>query len=294
MRTSLTVWAIEGDWYVPIAQALERSGFEAIWISDHLATPLEYRRVYPYNDTGEPGYNAQTPLLDIWPIMGALAASTKTIQMGSGVLILPIRNPFLTAHATVTVQNLSHGRLLFGVGTGWMEEEFTVVGESFAARGARTEEILDVLEKLWTGKPTSHEGRFYRFPLVTHPPPPVSPIPLIGCGLSEGMMRRTARRMDGWYGPAVALDVSMRAVAELDGMRKELGRQGPFPSYVRLEGGFDDANLEKHRAAGVEHLVVSMALLGIRADAGLEERVHAIERAGERLARFHGEPQRLK
>jgi probable F420-dependent oxidoreductase len=294
MRASLTVWAVDGDWYVPIAQALERAGFEAIWISDHLATPLEYKHVYPYNETGEPGYNAQTPLLDIWPIMGALAASTTTIQIGSGVLILPIRNPFLTAHATVTVQNLSHGRLLFGIGTGWMEEEFTVVGESFAARGARTEEILDVLEKLWTGKPTSHEGHFYRFPPVTHPPAPVSPIPLIGCGLSEGMMGRTARRMDGWFGPAVALDVSMRAVAELDRMRKDLGREGPFASYVRLAGAFEPANLERHRAAGVEHLVVSMALLGIANNASLQERVEAIEKAGERLARFQGEPQRMK
>jgi hypothetical protein len=108
------------------------------------------------------------------------------------------------------------------------------------------------------------------------------------------MMRRTARRMDGWFGPAVALEVSMRAVAELDRLRKELGREGPFPSYVRLEGAFDEANLERHRAAGVEHLVVSMGLLGIAGDAGLEERVNAIERAGERLERFHGEPQRLK
>jgi alkanesulfonate monooxygenase SsuD/methylene tetrahydromethanopterin reductase-like flavin-dependent oxidoreductase (luciferase family) len=151
-----------------------------------------------------------------------------------------------------------------------------------------------VLEKLWTGKPTSHEGSFYKFPLVTHPPAPVSPIPLIGCGLSEGMMKRTARRMDGWFGPAVALDVSMRAVAELDRLRQELRRGGPFSSYVRLEGAFDEANLEKHHAAGVEHLVVSMALLGIPPNAGLEERVSAIERAGERLTRFHGEPQRLK
>jgi probable F420-dependent oxidoreductase len=285
VRTSLTLWAVDADWYAPIAQALERAGFEAIWVSDHVATPLEYRRVYPYNESGEPGYTAETPLLDIWPIMGALAACTATIRLGSGVLILPLRNPFLTAHAAVTVQNLSHGRFLLGVGTGWMEEEFTVLGEPFAARGPRTEEILDVLEKLWTGRPTSHEGRFYRFPPVVHPPAPASPIPLIGCGLSEGMLRRTARRMDGWYGPAVALDVSLRAVSELSRLRGEYGREGPFHSYVRLEGGFDEANVERHRRAGVEHLVVSMALLGVPPHAGLEERVEAIERAGARLAR---------
>jgi probable F420-dependent oxidoreductase len=284
MRTSFTMWGVEPDWYVPIAQALERAGFEALWISDHVATPLEYKRIYPYNESGEPGYTPETPLLDIWPIMGALAACTKTLLLGSGVLILPIRNPFLTAHAVVTVHNLSHGRFLFGVGTGWMEEEFTVLGESFAARGARTEEILDVLDKLWTGKPTSHQGRFYNFPLVTHPPAPVTPIPLVGCGLSDGMLRRTARRMDGWYGPAVKLDVSVGAVAELDKLRAEYGREGSFDNYVRLDGSFDEANLERHREGGVEHLVVNMALLGIPAAAGLEERVEAIERAGERLA----------
>jgi probable F420-dependent oxidoreductase len=283
MRTSLTMWGVEADWYVPIAQALERAGFEALWVSDHLATPLEFRRVYPYNESGEPGYTPETPLLDIWPLMGALAANTTTLRLGSGVLILPIRNPFLTAHAVVTVQNLSHGRFLFGIGTGWMEEEFTVLGESFAARGARTEEILDVLEKLWTGRPTSHQGRFYSFPSVTHPPAPLAPIPLIGCGLSSGMLRRTARRMDGWFGPAVALDVSLGALAELERLRAEHGRAGTFDSYVRLDGKFDEANLERHRRAGVEHLVVSMPLLGIPAAAGLEDRIEAIERAGERL-----------
>jgi probable F420-dependent oxidoreductase len=285
MRLSLTVWAIDLDWYVPIARQAEAAGFEAMWISDHVVTPLEYRRVYPYNDTGEPGYHAGTPLPDVWPLLGAVAASTSTIQLGTGVLILPLRNPFLTAHAALTVQNLSHGRLLFGIGTGWMAEEFEALGAPFEARGARTDEILDVMEKLWTGEPTSHRGRFYQFPRVSHPPAPVRSITLLGCGLSEGMMRRTVRRTSGWFGPAIALDRSLAAVAELDRLRQRTGRAAePFATYVRLDGEFDEANLARHSEAGVEHLVVSLGHLGVRPDAGLEPRLAAIAAAGERFA----------
>jgi probable F420-dependent oxidoreductase len=286
VKLSLTAWGLELDWFVPIAQACERAGYEALWISDHLFTPLEYRRVYPYNDSGEPGYTIDTPLHDIWPMLAAIAVSTKTIQVGSGVVILPIRNPIITAHAAVTIQNLSHGRFLFGIGTGWMAEEFEAVGEPFEARGARTEEILDVMEKVWTGKPTSHQGRFYSFPPATHPPVPVAPMALLGCGLSKGMMERTARRTKGWYGPAISLEASLEAVAELERMRARFGQQQErFDSYVRLHGPYDDANLERHRAAGVEHLVISQQLLGLPAEAVLERRLEAIEAAAERFAR---------
>jgi probable F420-dependent oxidoreductase len=284
VRASLTVWGLDIDWFVPIAQAAERAGLEAIWISDHLATPLEYRRIYPYDDSGEPGYTVETPLHDIWGLLAAIAVTTTSIRMGSGVVILPIRNPILTAHAALTIQNLSHGRFLFGIGTGWMEEEFEVLGEPFAARGARTEEILDVMEKLWTGKPTSHQGRFYSFPPVQHPPAPITPMRLLGCGLSQGMMERTARRTNGWFGPAVSLDVSLRAVADLARQRHELGRRDEFDSYIRLDGAFDEANLERHQLAGVEHLVLSFGLLGVPSMAGLEERLHALDKAAERLA----------
>jgi probable F420-dependent oxidoreductase len=284
MRTSLTVWGFDIDWFVPIAQAAERAGLEAVWISDHIATPLEYRRIYPYNESGEPGYTAETPLHDIWGLLAAMAATTTSINLGTGVLILPIRNPFLTAHSALTIQNLSHGRFLFGIGTGWMEEEFDVLGEPFTARGARTDEILDVMEKLWTGKPTSHQGRFYSFPMVQHPPAPVSPMRLLGCGLSPGMMDRTVRRTNGWFGPAVALEVSTKAVADLARRRQEIGRRDEFDSYVRLEGAFDEANLERHREAGVEHLVVSFGLMGVPVSAGLEARIEALAKAGEQLA----------
>jgi alkanesulfonate monooxygenase SsuD/methylene tetrahydromethanopterin reductase-like flavin-dependent oxidoreductase (luciferase family) len=167
-----------------------------------------------------------------------------------------------------------------------MEEEFEVLGEPFSARGARTEEILDVMEKIWTGEPVSHQGRFYSFPPTKHPPAPVRPITLLGCGLSEGMMERTVRRTSGWYGPAVDLETSMDAVAKLEATRRSLGRSDqPFESFVRLEGALDEGNLERHRAAGVEHLVLSFALLGVPAAAGLDERLEAIERSGEWLAR---------
>jgi probable F420-dependent oxidoreductase len=284
MRASLTVWGFDIDWFVPIAQAAEKAGMEAVWISDHLATPLEFRRIYPYNASGEPGYTAETPLHDIWGLLAAMAVTTTSIKLGSGVLILPIRNPFITAHSALTIQNLSHGRFLFGIGTGWMEEEFEVLGEPFAARGARTDEILDVMEKLWTGKPTSHQGRFYSFPLVQHPPAPVRPMQLLGCGLSPGMMERTVKRTNGWFGPAVPLDVSIKAVADLTRQRQELGRQDEFDSYIRLEGAFDEANLERHRKAGVEHLVLSLGLLGVPGSAGLEQRLDALAKAGELLA----------
>src|SRR5438552_13802002 len=156
MPASLNLFGLPPAEYAPLVVRAEELGFEAIWLADHLITPLEYAATYPYDDSGRPSYRPETPLADVWVTLGHLAALTKNIRLGTGVYILPLRNPFVTARAAMWAQSLSGGRLLFGVGTGWQREEFEVVGEQFDRRGARMDEILAIFEKLWSGGPVAH------------------------------------------------------------------------------------------------------------------------------------------
>ena len=148
LRFSLTAFGFHPHEYVPVAQAAEREGFEAIWLGDHLISPVGYGSDYPYSPTGGPGHAVDTPMLDVWVNAAHIAAHTTTLRIGSGVLVLPLRNPFVTARAVASAQLLSGGRILLGVGTGGLREEFEAVGEEFDGRGRRTDETIGILRRL--------------------------------------------------------------------------------------------------------------------------------------------------
>ncbi|MBM3347023.1 MAG: LLM class flavin-dependent oxidoreductase, partial [Betaproteobacteria bacterium] len=153
MKISVRIFGFPLDSYAPIARAAEALGFEALWIPEHLVAPLKFEANYPYRSTGRPSFLPDTPFADPWVMLGHLAAMTRRIKLGVGVFVLPLRNPFVAAKAAGTAQALSNGRILMGVGIGWMREEFDTVGEKFERRGARTDEMLAVMKKLWSGQP---------------------------------------------------------------------------------------------------------------------------------------------
>src|SRR5216117_2106739 len=188
----------------------EALGFASVMIADHLVFPLEIKSRYPYTVSGV--FPGQGDALDQLSLMAFVAAKTSTLRLVTSVMIVPYRNPVVTAKALATIDVLSRGRVTVGVGVGWLREEFAAVGAaSFERRGAVTDEYVRIFKTLWTQNPASFEGEFYRFSALRCLPQPVQkphPPILIG-GHSTPALRRAARHGDGWHpvgaNPAVPL-----------------------------------------------------------------------------------------
>ena len=207
------VWAVRYGFYLPTRgqtatpEALETLvtrgealGFSSVMIADHLVFPVTIKSKYPYTVTGV--FPGQGDVLDQLSLMAFVAAKTTRLRLVTSVMIVPYRNPVLTAKALATIDVLSKGRVTLGVGVGWMREEFEALGTpDFDRRGAVTDEYLRIFKTLWTESPASFSGRFYRFgPLTCSPHPVQKPHPPIWVGgHSKAALRRAARLGDGWH-----------------------------------------------------------------------------------------------
>jgi probable F420-dependent oxidoreductase len=277
MGLSIQLFGLPADQYAPIVERAEALGFDTVWLADHVITPMTFAKTYPYKESGDPGYRPETPFADVAVTLGYLAARTRRIRLGTGVFVLPLRNPLLVARAWASLQNLSGGRAILGVGSGWMAEEFTAVGEDFGARGARLDEMLDVLSLLWSGAEVTYEGRFFRFPPVRFGGPPEQEIPIVVGGHSPVALRRAAHRAVGWFSPDVELTTALRMVRDLDQARSRAGRgELPFTHYVRLFGGVTAQNAAAYHEAGLRDLVFS-PFTRLPAGATLGDRLGALE-----------------
>jgi alkanesulfonate monooxygenase SsuD/methylene tetrahydromethanopterin reductase-like flavin-dependent oxidoreductase (luciferase family) len=164
MRFWQAVSFLEAEQLLDVARGAEEVGFDGAFVSDHVFFPGELVSRYPYNPDGVPYFDKDTPWLETFASIGAMAAVTKRLRFVTGVYILPLRHPLEVAKATATVALLSGNRLALGVGTGWMREEFDVLGREFAGRGRRMDEQIAVMRTVWRGGMVEHAGRHYRFP----------------------------------------------------------------------------------------------------------------------------------
>jgi probable F420-dependent oxidoreductase len=257
-RVSLQVFGLEPTTYAEVAIAADREGFDTLWLAEHVVTPLEITTPYPYHPSGSAGYTSETPLVDVLVAAAHLAGLTERIRLASGVLILPLRHPVLAARAIATLQSMSNGRFALGVGAGWLREEFDVIDASFERRGARMDEMVEIMRKLWTGEPVEHAGEFYRFEPVQLSPPIDAP-PVYFGGSTGPALRRTARLGDGWYGPACDLEASLAVREQIDALRHEEGRDRAFDFAVRLDGPLESGTVARYRDAGFDHVVVGLS-----------------------------------
>lgn len=196
----------------------ESLGVDAAWFGDHIVFPYQYESVYPYGTRD--GFVPEHPpeLWDALTVMSYVAARTTDILLATGVLILPYRHPLYTAKVVATVDVLSGGRVLFGAGVGWLEEEFNALNApEFRERGAVADEQLEIIRSAWTEDRPEFHGQFYDFPPVSVKPKPVqSPHPpiLVG-GNSVPAMRRAARFADYWHSIMLSPEEMERAAARL-------------------------------------------------------------------------------
>jgi len=242
---------------VGMARAAEELGYESIWSGEHIALGMD-ADLSRYGD--DPPYGPRSIFLEPFAMLAHLAAATSTLRLGIGILILPLHDPVATAKRVATVDVLSGGRLDLGIGVGWNEPEFANVGATWARRGARTDEMIEVMDVLFRDDEPEFHGEFFAFPPVGFEPKPVQkPRPPIHVGgYGPAAWRRAVHRGDGWYGhgspeevaPTVERLRADRVAAGLDLDRFEI-------SLIRLDLPPDAEEIERYAAAGVDRLVIT-------------------------------------
>jgi probable F420-dependent oxidoreductase len=183
------------------ARQAERLDFDSVWAAERLVNPWEMKTRYPYNEQDTWFVPPESPFLETLTALTFLAGVTERVALGSSVIVLPYRHPLFTARVATSIDTLSKGRLILGVGIGWMPEEFEALGVDFKSRAGMSEEQLQIFDLLWSEERPSFEGRFYRFDAVAVNPVPVQKprFPIWIGGESEAAMRRAAKYGDAWF-----------------------------------------------------------------------------------------------
>jgi probable F420-dependent oxidoreductase len=252
---------------VAIAQHAEAVGVESIWTFEHVIVPVDYASKYPYSRSGKMPATPETSFHDPLITLSYIAAATTTLRLGTGVNILPQANPLFFAKQVATLDALSGGRTLMGVGAGWLREEFDAMGVPFARRGARFDDYLQAIRKVWSGETVEHKSDFLDWSgFKCHPLPAQRPgPPLIIGGVSEPAMRRAARLGDGWF----ALSRNIEQLTAMVGRFRQVCEENDRdPASVEIstswlpeyEGGFE--TWEAYRDAGVTRLIAPLTQLG--------------------------------
>lgn len=245
---------VDGALAVELVQAAEEAGFESAWTVEHTVVPEGHASAYPYSADGRMAGGAfDFPLPDplIW--MAYVAARTRTIKLGTGILILPQHNPVITAKQVATLDVMSGGRVLLGIGVGWLKEEFDAIGAAFAKRGSRTDEYVAAMRALWSQERPTFNGRWVRFDGAYCRPQPVrGSVPIHVGGHSRAAARRAGRLGDGFFparGNPAELVALARETAEAEG-------RDPSALEITLSCLEDLAELSALKALGVARVLV--------------------------------------
>jgi probable F420-dependent oxidoreductase len=255
-----------------VATLAEGLGYDSLWAGEHVVVPRP--RVEP--SPMEP----EEPILDPLVALAHLAGCTERVLLGTGIIILPQRNPLVLAKQVASLDVLAGGRLILGLGVGYLEPEMRALGIELSGRGARADEYLEAMRSLWEDESPAYHGRSVEFEGVdAHPRPVQRPLPVVVGGHTEAAHRRTARYADGWYGFMVGL----RAMAEQrDSLRRALERadRGGRPLHVSVSPArrLDEEVVRAYAELGVDRLIV-VPPPGL----GLDELMHFVETGAPEL-----------
>jgi probable F420-dependent oxidoreductase len=258
VKFGIALGALNAHFHLDAADAAERLGYESVWMPEHLVLPVTMKGS-PHPGDDHPPVPPTTPVFDAFAYLSFLAARFPTVRLGTHVYNLGLRHPFVSARAVQTLDVLSGGRVEFGIGASWLEEEWLAVGLDFATRGRRVDEAIAVCKQLWSEPEIEHHGEFFSFEKVAFEPKPVQrPTPpiLVG-GESKAALRRAARLCDGWIGMSHTFETAAEQIGVLRGLLAEQGRD-PAGFQFCLGGPVTSADdVARWEDAGVTRLIVA-------------------------------------
>jgi probable F420-dependent oxidoreductase len=258
VKFGIALGALNSHFHVDAAEEAERLGYESVWLPEHLVLPVRMSRS-PYGSDEHPPVPPTTPVFDAFTYLGYLAGRTREVRLGTHVYNLGLRHPFTAARAVQTLDVVSDGRVEFGIGASWLEEEWRAVDLDFASRGRRVDEALEVCKRLWTEPEVAHAGEFFRFDTVAFEPKPIQQPwpPIVVGGESAAALRRAARAGDGWIGMGHTLETAAAPIARLRDLRREYGRDD-LPFEICLGGPVESPDdVKRWEELGVTRLLVS-------------------------------------
>ncbi len=272
------------DELLELAPVAEEAGFEGVMLADHVFAPEHYDSRYPYDESGEPPFDKSTPFPEPWATIAALAQVTETLRFLTNVYILPLRHPVEVAKDVSTAAVLSRNRTVFGLGAGWLREEFEVLGARFEKRGKRMDEQIQIIQALLTGEVTSFDGDYYRFPPMSMNPVPDRKVPMWIGGMNKAALRRAARYGDGWTGAgntfeqAESLLIALREQRELAGRADE-----PFDCLIPLVERLPADRMSRLVELGMTATVNYPFTFICPPNATVKDKIDAIRRFGDEV-----------
>ena len=256
MKFGIPLGALNPTAWVDVAVEADQLGFESLWMPEHLVLPVALAGS-PHHGADHPPVPPEIPVFDALVYLAHIAARTTDIRLGTHVYNIGLRHPFSTARAAATLDIVSGGRLLFGIGASWLREEWDAVGLDFDTRGARVDEVIDICRRLWDESVVEHHGTHFDFGPVAFEPKPVQrpgpPLHIGGDGAAA--LRRAATVGGGWIPMNHTLEQLPAALAKLAALCEQHERREPVE--ITLSGQVDKpADVERYVDAGVDRLVV--------------------------------------
>jgi probable F420-dependent oxidoreductase len=286
-------WA-NPDAILRLAQATERAGLDSVWVADHVVMPAAFTSRYPMLALQDFNPAEHETFFEPLLTLAFVASQTERVRLGTSIIVPTLRHPAYTAKLVATLDNLSGGRVVLGVGAGWLREEFDALGIGpFERRGELLDEHIEVLRALWSAEVATFDGRHYRLPPVRSAPKPARPSgpPIWIGGASIAALRRVAAIGDGWQPMAVGPDELRELVPRLRALARETGRdpdaidicprcdiafgQPDAPKANGIYGGPDEVatGIAAYRDAGCTELI-----LDLQPDDSLDGRLETLER----------------
>ncbi|MEU6379382.1 TIGR03619 family F420-dependent LLM class oxidoreductase [Streptomyces sp. NPDC046909] len=260
MRIGVTLGLLHPAVWRDFAVEADALGYESLWVPEHLVFTADMAEsAYPGTSSGRPPVDPRAQLFDAPAFLTAIAEATRQIRLGTYVYLFGLRHPFIGARAFLTLDVLSGGRAVVGVGAGWLESEWRAVGLDFASRGRRLDEAVTVARRLWTEQVVEHHGEFYDFEGVHFEPKPVQKPhpPIVAGGESKAALRRAVRLCDGWVSMPHTLE---SAKPKLDLLHQLLEAEGrDRDSFEITVSAFELSGpdeVEEWEALGVDRLIV--------------------------------------
>jgi probable F420-dependent oxidoreductase len=238
-----------------VARQAEASGFESLWVSEHLVVSDPRTPPSPMDPTD--------PILEPVASLAFVAGCTTSLGLGTGVIVLPLRNPLILAKEIATLDVLSRGRVLVGIGVGYVEREFAALNVPFDRRGERADEYLDAIRAIWTAEHPAFDGELYAFGGVQARPRPLQRPhpPIVVGGWSTPALRRAASKASGWYGWGMDPDETAATLARLRAVLEDVERDpalGDLEITMTPPGPVDIGSAKRYRALGVHRLNIAL------------------------------------